>query len=1062
MALDVKVLALSKGYTDESIAGGGISAGKNCTIQSITPIPATEVRPAGQRVTFAWYLDNGTAQTSVMNVYNGADGEDGQGIDRMYVNAEGHLVVVYDNGTEEDVGEITIPDFQADWDEIDPEENSFIKNKPLLGTASGMDIPESGDASNGQVVLGNDSRLTNARNAADVYNWAKAENPPTYTKSDVGLGNVDNTSDANKPVSTAQQTALDAKTDLTNISDVEATTTASKSYAANTYLIYSGVLYKVSTAIAQGGEIVTSGVGKNVDAVKVMNEIGSGGGGTSDYTQLTNKPQINDVTLTGNKSLSDLGFGTAAVKNAPASGDAGNAEVVLGNDSRLTDSRTPTSHQHTLSDITDAGTAAAKDSTNAVTQSSTDLVESGAVYTALSGKANTSDLGTAAAKDSTNAVTANSTDLVESGAVKAAIDNAVASVYEPGGSKTCAELVSGLLVVANKGKVYNVTDSGTTTADFVEGAGEPIYAGEDVAIINIGTDANPVYKFNKMGGKVDLSNYYNKTDSDTHYLKKDGASGNYQTVNGSVAVQGEVWARDNIALSNVAESLAYFNSGIKADKLYNIGDRFVYQGILLEAIQTINGNSDIVITEGVTQNAKKVTLDEVIEDVASDIPDVSGKTNLTVIAGVEATTIASKAYAVGDRLVYNGKLYSVTSSIIDGGSIIIEGASANVVETTVDEAINSGSSKVYKHFNITAKSGSIIKLSGFGAFDNDSLGETLLLREKGGETILFAYGSYYGDVNEDSNYIARRFSENATNYITSIVVNKANRDIYVTVASGGDLDVVQIGGIRRDFAYEKNATIPSSNTQTVTIKDVAVGSISGKADKVQSATNGNFAGLDSNGNLTDSGKNVSDLDDKCDLTNIAKVFTTSDTFSVGDWVFYEGRLYRCTTLHQGAWNSSHFSARRVDQLIPDDVLSLYGNRSSISMRGTSPGKSSISAGGYSFSAFEFDTEYTVFGNEYALYNGLRYIDFDVIMGNDVYRNYKYYDASPYEAEYQSLNEPSYPFFFVVIDPEGYPFAIKMYDINLAAGTFKMKISYLNGYYRGAGEIYLAINTFEKA
>jgi len=31
-------------------------------------------------------------------------------------------------------------------------------------------------------------------------------------KGDVGLGNVDNTSDANKPVSTAQQTALDAKT----------------------------------------------------------------------------------------------------------------------------------------------------------------------------------------------------------------------------------------------------------------------------------------------------------------------------------------------------------------------------------------------------------------------------------------------------------------------------------------------------------------------------------------------------------------------------------------------------------------------------------------------------------------------------------------------------------------------------------------------------------------------------------------------------------------------------------------------------------------------------------
>lgn len=33
----------------------------------------------------------------------------------------------------------------------------------------------------------------------------------TLTKTDVGLGNVDNTSDANKPISTATQTALDAK-----------------------------------------------------------------------------------------------------------------------------------------------------------------------------------------------------------------------------------------------------------------------------------------------------------------------------------------------------------------------------------------------------------------------------------------------------------------------------------------------------------------------------------------------------------------------------------------------------------------------------------------------------------------------------------------------------------------------------------------------------------------------------------------------------------------------------------------------------------------------------------
>lgn len=36
--------------------------------------------------------------------------------------------------------------------------------------------------------------------ASDVYAWAKASKKPTYTKAEVGLGNVDNTADANKSV----------------------------------------------------------------------------------------------------------------------------------------------------------------------------------------------------------------------------------------------------------------------------------------------------------------------------------------------------------------------------------------------------------------------------------------------------------------------------------------------------------------------------------------------------------------------------------------------------------------------------------------------------------------------------------------------------------------------------------------------------------------------------------------------------------------------------------------------------------------------------------------------
>lgn len=86
---------------------------------------------------------------------------------------------------------------------------SDITDFPSLGTASEKDVASSGNASASQVVMGSDTRLSDARKASDVSAWAKSSTKPSYTKSEVGLGNVDNTSDTSKPVSTAQQTAID-------------------------------------------------------------------------------------------------------------------------------------------------------------------------------------------------------------------------------------------------------------------------------------------------------------------------------------------------------------------------------------------------------------------------------------------------------------------------------------------------------------------------------------------------------------------------------------------------------------------------------------------------------------------------------------------------------------------------------------------------------------------------------------------------------------------------------------------------------------------------------------
>lgn len=47
-------------------------------------------------------------------------------------------------------------------------------------------------------------------------------------------------------------------------------------------------------------------------------------------------------------------FGTAALVDVPASGDAASGQAVKGNDSRLSDSREPTTHSHTASQISDS------------------------------------------------------------------------------------------------------------------------------------------------------------------------------------------------------------------------------------------------------------------------------------------------------------------------------------------------------------------------------------------------------------------------------------------------------------------------------------------------------------------------------------------------------------------------------------------------------------------------------------------------------------------------------------------------------------------------------------
>lgn len=139
------------------------------------------------------------------------------------------------------------------------------------------------------------------------------------SKSDVGLANVDNTSDTSKPVSSAQQTALDGKVDksvVTTKGDILAATAAST--IARLGLGTNGQVLTVDTTTATGmkwaalvgGNAVTSVAGRTGDVVLTKTDVGLS---NVDNTSDANKP----VSTAQQTALNAKANDSAVVKLAP-------------------------------------------------------------------------------------------------------------------------------------------------------------------------------------------------------------------------------------------------------------------------------------------------------------------------------------------------------------------------------------------------------------------------------------------------------------------------------------------------------------------------------------------------------------------------------------------------------------------------------------------------------------------------------------------------------------------------------------------------------------------------
>lgn len=122
--------------------------------------------------------------------------------------------------------------------------------------------------------------ITGSGNAAQFWNGNKAF--ATVTKSDVGLSNVDNTSDVNKPISSSTQTALNAKYDAGNPAS---------------YVDASGAK---SAAVTTDINDVDQTQAPDCTAVKAY--ITSVGGGASSYTWATADGATKSITHNFNKT----------------------------------------------------------------------------------------------------------------------------------------------------------------------------------------------------------------------------------------------------------------------------------------------------------------------------------------------------------------------------------------------------------------------------------------------------------------------------------------------------------------------------------------------------------------------------------------------------------------------------------------------------------------------------------------------------------------------------------------------------------------------------------------
>lgn len=218
--------------------------------------------------------------------------------------------------------------------------------------------------------------------------------PGDYTASDVGalevasnLGDLTDTAAARANLGLGDSAPLDVGTTAgtvaagddsritgaaqksANLSDLANAATARTNLGLGTAATYAASAFDAAGAAA-AAQAASQPLDADLTAIaalassanKVPYATGSGTWALADFTA-AGRALLDDADAATQRTT--LGLGTAAVLNAPASGDAASGEVVKGSDTRLSDTRTPTDNTVATAKIVDAAVTDAKLRTSA-------------------------------------------------------------------------------------------------------------------------------------------------------------------------------------------------------------------------------------------------------------------------------------------------------------------------------------------------------------------------------------------------------------------------------------------------------------------------------------------------------------------------------------------------------------------------------------------------------------------------------------------------------------------------------------------------------------------------